>query len=129
MQLKGPDGADEPLPLTLSAGALVSERIRRPGVYAWSVGERVLGRVAVNFPAAESDLRPMSATEIKGLGALAAASGRDVREWQAGIPLWPRFLWAALVMLLCEGAVAAWDTIPWPWKTRAKTGSPGTGGA
>lgn len=130
VQLKGPDGADEPLRLTQTAGGvLVSGRIPRPGVYDWAVGERVLSRVAVNFPAAESDLRPMSGAEIKGLGAVTASSGRDVREWQAGIPLWPRFLWIALVLLLCEGAVAAWDSFQWPWKTRAKTGSPGTGAA
>jgi hypothetical protein len=90
-----------------AGGALLSDRLARPGLYEWTVGERILSREVVNFPAAESDLRTLTGAEIKGLGALTAASGRAVREWQAGIPLWPRLLWIALALLLCEGAVAA----------------------
>ena len=85
----------------------MSDSLGRPGIYEWTAGERVISREVVNFPSAESDLRPMSGAEIKGLGGLTAVSGRDVREWQAGIPLWPRLLWIALALLLCEGAVAA----------------------
>lgn len=110
VRLKGPDGVDVPLRRLESAGgALVSDPLQRPGVYEWTVGDRAISREVVNFPSTESDLRPMSAAEIKGLGAVTASSGRDVREWQAGIPLWPRLLWIALVLLLCEGAVAAFD--------------------
>lgn len=108
VRLKGPDGTDVPLHLMETAGGTqMSDRLERPGIYEWTVGERTISREVVNFPVAESDLRPLSGAEIKGLGALTAASGRAVREWQAGIPLWPRLLWIALALLLCEGAVAA----------------------
>ncbi|MEI6148338.1 MAG: BatA and WFA domain-containing protein [bacterium] len=108
VRLKGPDGAEVPLRLLeATGGTLVSDSLGRPGIYEWTAGERVMCREVVNFPSAESDLRPMSGTEIKGLGGLTAVSGRDVREWQAGIPLWPRLLWIALALLLCEGAVVA----------------------
>jgi hypothetical protein len=108
VRLKGPDGTEVALQSVGTAGgAFISDRLERPGVYEWVVGERTLSREVVNFPAAESDLRSLPETEIKGLGALTAASGRAVRDWQAGIPLWPRLLWIALALLLCEGAVAA----------------------
>lgn len=108
VRLKDPDGAELPFHSKETAGgALLSDRLERPGVYEWAVGERTLSREVVNFPAAESDLRTLAGAEIKGLGALTAASGRAVREWQAGISLWPRLLWIALALLLCEGAVAA----------------------
>lgn len=127
VRLKGSDGSDVPLlPLDENGGALVSDRLERPGVYDWTVGERAISREVVNFPGAESDLRPLSGSEIKGLGALAAASGRDVREWQAGIPLWPRLLWIALALLLCEGAVAAFDSFKRPVKARVEQDAPGT---
>jgi hypothetical protein len=111
-RLTGPDGREVPLrPAPDAHGALLSEPVARAGVYAWSVGghERPLRREVVNFPAAESDLRALTSAEIAGLGALSAASGREVRDWQAGVPLWPRCLWAALALLLVEGAVAASD--------------------
>jgi len=115
VRLRGADGSEVPLRLMETAGgALLSEPIERPGVYSWTVGERLISREVVNFPVAESDLRSLSGAEIKGLGALTAASGRDVREWQAGIPLWPRLLWIALVLLLCEGAVVAFDSVKRP---------------
>jgi hypothetical protein len=108
VRLKGPDGTELPFhSMETAGGALLSDRLARPGLYEWTVGERILSREVVNFPAAESDLRTLTGAEIKGLGALTAASGRAVREWQAGIPLWPRLLWIALALLLCEGAVAA----------------------
>jgi hypothetical protein len=108
--LKGPDGTELPVRI-LSAveGNCVSERVTRTGVYAWSLGERVVSQEAVNFPAVESDLRPLSAAEIQQMGAQAAASGREVREWQAGVALWPALLWTALAILLCEGVVVALD--------------------
>ena len=108
IRLRGPDDADVPLRVMEAAGGtLVSDRLERLGVYGWMVGDRVMSREVVNFPAAESDLRSLSGAEIRGLGAVAAASGREVREWQAGIPLWPRLLWMTLALLLCEGAVVA----------------------
>lgn len=111
VRLKGPDDVEVAVPALPSAGGMrVSDRIEKPGLYVWTIGERVVGRDVVNFPALESDLRPLSKTEIAAMGAASAASGRDVREWQAGIALWPRLLWAALVLLLCEGMVAAFDS-------------------
>jgi hypothetical protein len=38
---------------------------------------------------------------------LAAVSGRDMRRWQAGVPLWPRLLWLVMALLMVEAAVAA----------------------
>jgi len=127
VRLKSADGSDVPLlPPDASGGMRVSERIARPGVYDWAVGERAVSRQVVNFPEAESDLRSLSDAEIKGLGALAAASGRVVREWQAGIPLWPRLLWISLALLLCEGAVAALDSFRKPAKASGEPDAPGT---
>ncbi len=121
IRLQGPDGSDVPLrALETAGGARVSEPVEQPGVYDWMAGERVMSREVVNFPAVESDLRPLSDTEIKGLGALTASSGRDVRDWQAGIPLWPRLLWLALILLLCEGGVAAYDSFRKPGRPPAK---------
>lgn len=110
VRLKGPDGAEVPLRLfETDGGTLVSERLKRSGVYEWMIGERAIRCEVVNFPVTESDLRPLAGSEIKGLGALTATSGREVRKWQAGIPLWPRLLWIALVLLLFESAVTAFD--------------------
>jgi hypothetical protein len=109
LSLKGPDDVVLPAKRVEAVGGVwMSERIERPGVYAWVAGERMLRREAVNFPAAESDLRALSGDEVKGMGALSATSGRAVREWQAGIALWPAFLWIGLALLIGEGAVAAW---------------------
>lgn len=109
LSLKGPDDVVLPARRVEAVGGVwMSERIERPGVYAWVVGERILRREAVNFPGAESDLRALSTDEVKGMGALSALSGRAVREWQAGIALWPALLWIGLGLLLGEGAVAAW---------------------
>jgi hypothetical protein len=110
VRLVGPDGQAVPLrPPSDAQGVLLSEPVARAGVYAWCVGERSLKRETVNFPAAESDLRTLSDGELAGLGALSAASGREIRNGQAGVPLWPRCLWAAVALLLAEGAVAAFD--------------------
>lgn len=86
-----------------------------------------MGREVVNFPSAESDLRPISRQEIGELGSLKAASGRDVREWQAGIALWPRLLWIALALLLCEGAVAAFDSVKRPARKQVESREAGRG--
>jgi hypothetical protein len=113
VHLKGPDGSELPIRLLeINGGTWMSAPVERAGVYDWLVGDRLLGRQVANFPAVESDLRPMTGAEVKGLGAVTAASGRDVRDWQAGIPLWPRLLWIALGLLLCESLVVGWDT----WK-------------
>ena len=109
-------------PLADDGGSRMSVPVARPGIYAWKLGERTLKREVVNFPTTESDLRSLSASEIKELGALAAASGRELRDWQAGIPLWPRIFWIALALLLCEGAVAASDSLGKPKKTQAGLG-------
>jgi len=125
VRLRGPDDAEVPVRLVeMAGGGLWSDRIERPGVYSWVVGDRVIRHEVVNFPAVESDLRPLSVSEIKGLGALTAASGREVREWQAGIPLWPRLLWIALALLLCEGTVAAFDVSRRAAKARDETLTP-----
>jgi hypothetical protein len=120
IRLKGPDGAEVAVqPLDAGGGVVVSVPVARPGVYEWSIGERVVGREAVNFPGMESDLRSLSASEIKAFGAMSAASGREVREWQAGIPLWPRCLGFALAFLLCEGAVTVFGSFRKPVQVRA----------
>jgi len=130
VRLKGVDGVEVPLRLLgTDGGTLMSERLERPGVYDWMIGGHAINREVANFPVAESDLRPMSVAEIKGLGAMTASSGRDVREWQAGIALWARLLWIALVLLLCEGAVAAFDSYKRPVKARADSGTTGRGAA
>ncbi len=92
-------------------GELLLAARRGGGAASSALPQSVTGQVT-NFPAVESDLRPMSGAEVKGLGALTAASGRDVRDWQAGIPLWPRLLWIALGLLLCESLVLGFDS----WK-------------
>jgi hypothetical protein len=126
IRMEGPDGTAVPVDrIETSGGTLMSGRLERLGVYAWFEGERVIGREVVNFPAAESDLRLLPGSEIKQLGAVTASSGRDVREWQAGIPVWQTLVGVALALLLCEGAVAASDSFKRQRKERAKIGAPG----
>lgn len=92
-------------------GLVIADAPVRPGIHIWTSGENPVAYEAVNFPAVESDLRPLTSAEIKTLGMLAAASGREMRQWQAGIPLWPYLLWLAMALLLVEAAVAAAGTV------------------
>ncbi|NLF85075.1 MAG: VWA domain-containing protein [Lentisphaerae bacterium] len=86
-------------------GLVIAEAPTRPGIHVWTIGDQPVAHEAVNFPSVESDLRSLSDAEIKALGMLAAASGRDMRLWQAGVPLWPRLLWLAMALLLVEAVV------------------------
>ena len=88
-------------------GLVIAEAPPHPGIHVWTIGEQPVAHVAVNFPGVESDLRSLSPSEIKALGMLAAVSGRDMRRWQAGVPLWPRLLWLVMALLMVEAAVAA----------------------
>lgn len=109
VRVRFPDGAALPAKVAETGGGLLmAGPAEQLGSYAWLIRDKVIKRDAVNFVPMESDLRPLSTPEIKAMGALVGASGRAVREWQDGITLWPMLLAAGLLILLCEGLVAAW---------------------
>jgi len=98
--LKSASGPDGEL-FQATAGAV-------PGIYRWQVSGQPVHFTAVNFPAAESDLRPAaSPPSFNG----AATSAREDLARQAaldrGLPLWPWLAAAALLFLLVEAIIAA----------------------
>ncbi len=109
-ELVSPDGS--PVALTSSSGA-EGEVFRAasaavPGIYRWEVSGQPVHFTAVNFPPAESDLRPAkSPPAFDG----ATATGRDSLARQAaldrGLPLWAWLAAGALLLLLVEGVLAA----------------------
>lgn len=107
VRLLDADGAEIAVQPDPGRGLVIAEAPSRPGMHVWTIGDRPVAHEAVNFPGVESDLRSLSPAEIKALGMLAAASGRDMRRWQAGVPLWPRLLWIAMALLLVEAVVVA----------------------
>lgn len=107
VRLRDAEGAEIAVHPDPGRGLVIADSPVRPGIHVWTLGERAVAHEPVNFPGVESDLRPLGTAEIKALGMLSAASGRELRRWQAGVPLWPRLLWLAMALLLAEGAVSA----------------------
>ncbi len=80
---------------------LVTGPVTEPGLYTWKMGEEILGQSIVNFPVVESDLRGGDARELAS-DAPVVKSGREARQIQAGLNLWPWFLGLAGLMLVLE---------------------------
>jgi hypothetical protein len=87
--------------------SLASERIRETGVYEWRAGEESVELNAVNFPAAESDLRAGEPATFVG-ESHAFGGGGEVKAAHAGRPLWAQCLAAAIMFLLMEAALTLW---------------------
>lgn len=92
-------------PLPGVRAAAVSEPVARPGLYRWTYRKLVAGYGIVNFPPEESDLRALDPRESTVGGAVTLAAGTQLARLHAGIPLWPRFLAAALCLVVIESLV------------------------
>lgn len=110
-------------------GARAFRRTAAAGVYEVLAGDRVLQRVAVNAPVAESLLDPLGEREVEaavGAGALvvsdAAAWRRQIFRSRRGPEVWRPLLLVALVLLLVEGWIAASGG-----RARGASGEAGTG--
>ncbi|HOW97283.1 MAG TPA: VWA domain-containing protein [Kiritimatiellia bacterium] len=105
-------GAGEALPVLAQREAegtrVVSESAADTGVYTWKYEGEAQQVTAVNFPALESDLRPIPVKEIEQQGRVALAAGRRARELRDGLPLWPYLLLAVVGWALLEGGVQVW---------------------
>jgi hypothetical protein len=95
------------LPLQTTAAQLTSAEPPGPGSYRWMGQGAVLSRVAVNFPATESDLRRLAPSEMNGpSGALLEGANRErLSNLREGRVLWPWCLAAAAACLLAEGVL------------------------
>ena len=99
--LTGPGGRT--IPLSRSDGRKIewTPPLRWPGVYTWRIGGEPAGRVVVNFPSIESDLRRLPVPP-GGAHAGVIRSGSDYRLLEEGVPLWPRLYAAALLAFAVE---------------------------
>ncbi|NOY80313.1 MAG: VWA domain-containing protein [Kiritimatiellaeota bacterium] len=86
----------------------VSASTPGPGVYTWRIQSRVLGRVAVSFPAEESDLRTAAPGDLNlapPARALVLSGGAAAVRLRNGTQLWPFLIAAALVVVALESLV------------------------
>jgi hypothetical protein len=107
--VRDPEGTVHPV-----GGARAFRRTAAAGVYEVLAEDRVLERVAVNAPVAESLLDPLEAGEVEaavGPGAVVvsdpAAWRRQVFRSRQGPEVWRPVLLVALALLLLEGWIAA----------------------
>ncbi|OGV47209.1 MAG: hypothetical protein A2X46_03865 [Lentisphaerae bacterium GWF2_57_35] len=85
---------------------LAAGPVKETGLYRWKAGDETLGWSVVNFPIVESDLRGGAASSPT-TGSPAMSSGREVRQAQTGLNLWPGLVALAGLFLLME-SVAVW---------------------
>lgn len=109
-------GASEFIPAQTNAGnttfLTTNNQIRNAGFYDVTLGEQRISRLAYNYDRKESDLRYMSADELRSQyedwklnvmeSQLNADIGNMVKESNNGIPLWRWCVILALVFLAIE---------------------------
>lgn len=83
-----------------------SEEGTSPGVWRWKSGGREVARKVVNFPAEESDLRLMADGDSGELRT--ADSFQRQLALSTGWAIWPWLVFAALLFLIMESALALW---------------------
>ena len=78
-----------------------------PGLFRWQISGQAIAFTAVNFPDAESDLRPLESTPT--FGKLDASIDSLVRQaaLAQGLPLWPWLALAAILFLVLESLIHA----------------------
>ena len=105
--LLGPDGQPIALDETADAGGTrwQARTPAVPGLYRWLISGQPIAHTAVNFPAEESDLRPLA--NSPAFGKLGAGSGELARQaaLARGVPLWPWLVLAALAAFAAESLV------------------------
>jgi hypothetical protein len=76
-----------------------------PGLYRWQFSGQAIAFSAVNFPDAESDLRPLDATPTFDKSNVSNDSLVRQAALAHGLPLWPWLALAALLFLTLESLV------------------------
>ena len=92
--------------------AVILSSVQENGFYRINDGSRHLGSIPVNVDPRESDLLPLTETQMRELSAspdrkIATAAAQSVRAVGAlleGVPIWPYLLLAALALLGVEQA-------------------------
>ena len=85
---------------------LLSDDSATPGIFSWKIGNHVTHLNYVNFPTSESDLQTLSPDSLE-IGQTMASD--DILRKDAlsqGIPLWPYFLAAAIILLFAESFIS-----------------------
>jgi hypothetical protein len=72
------------------------------GVYTWHGSTIPAALSVINFPANESDLRPLSKTEIQAMGAHQISNARTMRDIRDGREIWHLLLLIAILALFLE---------------------------
>ena len=110
LRLVDPDGAAVPLDLLQGGTRLRSAPLERPGLYRLLVSGRPAEGLAVTLPAAEADLKALSARDLARLFPGAHRVEGSLRETvmrrRYGRELWRECLMAALLFFVMETAVA-----------------------
>lgn len=81
---------------------LLSEEPAAPGIFSWKIGDHVTHLNYVNFPTSESDLQTLTPDSLEIGQTLASDDVLRNDALSQGIPLWPYFLAAAIVLLFAE---------------------------
>ncbi len=103
--LEAPDGSH---PLLIASGETWRcELPAVPGIHRWLVSGQPVHLSAVNFPEAESLLRPMDAPPAIGPVSAASSSAARRAVLDQGLPLWPWLVAAALMFLLIESLIVS----------------------
>ncbi|MEM1059878.1 MAG: BatA and WFA domain-containing protein [Verrucomicrobiota bacterium] len=109
VSLQGPDGAAvELLEGGTGSGLLQSLPVAKTGVYEWQLRGESAKRQAVNFPAAESDLRTLTPTAAEGGDGVIVDGSVAIREFSEGTDLWPYLLLLGVALVIIEGGFLWW---------------------
>ena len=76
-----------------------------PGMHQWQISGQTIEFAAINFPASESDLRPLAKAPAFGKDQASSDSLERLAALARGVPLWPWLVLAALMLLATESLI------------------------
>lgn len=98
--------ADAPSPTQVNrddlSTVLLSEEPAAPGIFSWKIGNHVSHLNYVNFPSPESDLQTLTPDSLTFGQTLASEDVLRNDALSQGVPLWPYFLAAGILLLFAE---------------------------
>lgn len=103
--LQAPDGSRPPL--DVAGDTWKSPEPATLGIHRWLVSEQPVHLTAVNFPEAESILRPLATPPNLGPNSRTESTAARRAALDAGLPLWPWLVATALFALTLEGAISS----------------------